>query len=95
MMEGNKRIYLSIKVKARARKRRVEKTGPSEYRISVVSPPSKGKANQEVVRALASYFDLPPSQVKIISGIKSPRKRVLIEVHEQRVSGYEQDKEPG
>jgi uncharacterized protein (TIGR00251 family) len=95
MMEGNKRVYLSIKVKARARESRVEKTGPSEYRISVVSPPSKGKANQEVVKALASYFDLPPSQIKIISGIKSPRKRVLIEAHEQLVSGYEQDKEPG
>lgn len=95
MMEGNERVYLSIKVKARARKRRVEKTGPSEYRISVISPPSKGKANEEVVKALASYFDLPPSQIRIISGTKSPRKRVLIEAQERLVSGYEQDKEPG
>ena len=95
MMEGEKRVYLSIKVKTRAGKRRVEKIGPSQYRISVISPPSKGKANEEVVRVLASYFDLPPSQIRIISGIKSPRKRVLIEAQEQLVSRHEQDKEPG
>ena len=95
MMEGKERFYLSVKVQARARERRVEKIGPSEYRVSVISPPSKGKANKEVVKALASYFALPPSQVKIISGTKSARKRILIETKEWAVSGHERDKKSG
>ena len=95
MMEGKERSCLSVKVQARARERRVEKIGPSEYRVSVISPPSKGKANKEVIKALASYFALSPSQVRIISGTRSPRKRILIEARELLVSGHERDKKSG
>lgn len=94
-MEGKEESYISIEVQARARKRAVERVGPSEYKVSVISPASKGKANKEVVTTLASYFDLPPSRIKIMRGTKSPRKKILIEVEKRRVSGEKQPRKSG
>jgi uncharacterized protein (TIGR00251 family) len=47
----------------------------------VSAPPSKGEANKEVVKTLASHFGLPSSSVKIVRGQKSRRKLVLLEVN--------------
>jgi uncharacterized protein (TIGR00251 family) len=38
-----------------------------------------GKANLEVVRNLAAFFDVPVNRVRIVAGAASPLKRVLIE----------------
>ena len=95
MIKGKEKSYLSVRVQTRARECRVVRVGPFEYRISVVSLPSKGMANKEVVQILASYFDLAPSQVSIISGTRSPRKRILIKMKERVVSGHGRDKKSG
>ena len=79
-MNGKDKIYLKIKVQARARKPGLEKVSAGEYKIRVSAPPSKGEANKEVVATLASHFGLPPSRVKIVRGQKSQRKLVLLEV---------------
>ena len=39
----------------------------------------EGKANLEVVRGLATFFDVPTSRIRIMAGAASPVKRVLIE----------------
>jgi len=79
-----KKVYLTIKVHPRARNRAVEEVKEGEYKIRVLSPPSGGKANKEVIETLASYFDLPLSRVKIVRGIKSRHKLVAIEVDEEK-----------
>lgn len=86
------KIYLSVKVKPQARHRKVEAISPSEYKVSVLSPPSRGKANREVVETLASYFDLPSSRVKIMRGEKSRQKLVLLEVSEKQVLKFRDKK---
>lgn len=86
MVESKVRVYISVRVQTRARERRVEHIGPSEYKVNVISPPSGGKANKEVVEILASTFDLSPSQVKIVRGAKSRRKWVLLEGKELKGS---------
>ncbi|MCK4495487.1 MAG: DUF167 domain-containing protein, partial [Candidatus Aminicenantes bacterium] len=53
MKEKNK-IYLNVQVHPRAKKRGIEKKGSHEYIIRVLSPPSKGKANREVIQIIAS-----------------------------------------
>ncbi|MDD1757614.1 MAG: DUF167 family protein [Methanotrichaceae archaeon] len=40
--------------------------------------PSKGKANRQLVDAVAAIFDLPANQVEILCGHKSARKVVLV-----------------
>ena len=80
-MNGKDKIYLNIKVQPRARKPGLEKVNSGEYKIRVSAPPSKGEANKEVIKTLASHFGLPPSSVKIVRGQKSQHKLVLLEVN--------------
>ncbi len=80
-MNGKDKIYLNIKVQPRARKPGIEKVSSGEYKIRVSAPPSKGEANKEVVKTLASHFGLPSSRVKIVRGQKSQRKLVLLEMN--------------
>lgn len=42
--------------------------------VRIASKPEKGKANIELIRKLAKYFNVPPSQVKKPDIIKSRRK---------------------
>jgi len=48
-------------------------------RIRLAAPAVEGKANAALVEFLASYFGVPRRSVRIASGLKSRRKRVVIE----------------
>nr|MDO8132577.1 DUF167 domain-containing protein [Candidatus Njordarchaeum guaymaensis] len=48
--------------------------------VGLVSRPERGKANLELVKKLAKHFDVSSSQVRIISGLKSRKKIVEIEI---------------
>lgn len=71
-------ILLTVRVRASVKQPGIKELGAGEYRVSVVSPPEKGKANREVVAALAEYFGIPSSCVRIIHGQKSRLKLVAI-----------------
>ena len=47
-------------------------------RCAVRSPPSRGKANREVMESLAEYLGVPAGSVHIISGTTQSRKRVRV-----------------
>ena len=49
-----------------------------EISIGIVSEPEKGKANKELIEKISKYFDVPKSNVRIVSGEKSRKK--LVEV---------------
>ncbi len=70
---------LRIKVKTRAKVNKIEKTGFLEFKVWVIAPPSKGEANKEVIKIIASHFDLPSSYVKIVKGLKSSNKVVHLQ----------------
>lgn len=78
-MSPGKKIRLDVKVQPRARSQGIQQIGEGEYRVRVLSPPTEGKANKEVVVLLASHFRLPPSRVKIVKGLKSRQKVVVLE----------------
>ena len=46
--------------------------------VGIKAPPEKGKANQELIKKLAKYFEVDESKVKIISGLSSRNKVVEI-----------------
>jgi hypothetical protein len=75
------KIYLTVNVQPRAQNPGIEKLDSGEYRVRVHAPPTKGEANREVMKALASHFGVPPSSVKIVRGMKSRKKAVLIELN--------------
>jgi hypothetical protein len=78
-VSSEKNICLKVKVQPRARQQKVQKIGEKEYTVRVLSPPSEGKANKEVIAILASHFHLPPSRVKILKGKKSRQKIIILE----------------
>jgi uncharacterized protein (TIGR00251 family) len=48
-------------------------------RCAVRSPPSRGKANREVIGEVAEALGVPAASVRILSGAAHPRKQVRVE----------------
>ena len=68
-------IFVTVKFEKRKDKV-VEKD--SKYFVYVKSLPQKGDANREIVKEVAKYFRLSEENVKIIKGIKSHKKIIVI-----------------
>lgn len=50
-----------------------------QLKVRLKAVPEKGKANEELIRVLAEYFNIPKSQITIIRGGKSRIKQVQLE----------------
>ena len=48
-------------------------------KVRLAAPAVDGKANEALVKFLASYFGVPRRSVRIAAGLRSRRKRVVIE----------------
>ena len=48
-------------------------------KVKVAATPERGRANAELCAVLASYFDVPKSNVTVETGHTSKRKRVRIQ----------------
>lgn len=72
-------MKISIRVKPNSKENQVEETGPNELLVKVKAPPQENKANQEVMKTLSKYFQVPRSRISIVSGLKSKQKIVKIE----------------
>ena len=56
----------------------MEKFSKTKFVVSVKEPPEKGKANEAIRNALAVYFKIGSSCVKIVSGYSSRNKIIEI-----------------
>lgn len=65
-------------VVANARRASVEPLEGGGLRITVTATPHKGQANKAVIEALAEYFRVPRSRVRILLGRTARRKVVEI-----------------
>ena len=48
-------------------------------RLRLAAPPVEGRANAALIAFLAEYFRVPRRNVRIAAGLKSRRKRVVVE----------------
>jgi len=71
-------MTISIKVKTKQQKSKVEKLEDGTYLVSVKALPDKNKANIEIINLLSEYFNVTKSQIEIKSGKTSSRKIVSI-----------------
>ncbi len=71
-------MKIVVKAKPGAKIEKIEKVDGKNFTVSVKEPPIKGRANQAIVKALAEYFKIPSSKVKIISGYTSKQKVIEI-----------------
>lgn len=57
-------------------------------KVRLAAAPVEGRANEALVEFLAAYFEVPRRNVRITAGLKSRRKRVVVEGAEwKRTSG--------
>jgi len=69
-------MKIFVKAKPGAREELVERIDENNFDVSVHAPPVKGLANQAIIKAVAQYFKVAPSRVRIVSGFTS-RQKVL------------------
>lgn len=73
-------VSLRVRVKPRASKSRVLGEKEGELEVAIAAPPVDGKANEELLRVLADYFDVPKSSVQIARGESGRSKLVRLAV---------------
>ena len=71
-------MRINVKAKPNSKEEKIEKIDDLNYIVSVKEPPIKGKANEAIKNALAIYFKLSSSRIKIISGYSSRNKIIEI-----------------
>lgn len=72
-------MKLIVKAKPNSKKPSVEKTEEGVFVIAVKEKPENDRANQAIIKALATYLDISPSRLKIVLGRTSRKKIVELE----------------
>lgn len=71
-------MKIFIKVKTKAKIKKLIKIDETHYSISINSPLENGKANKEIIKTLAKYFNTAILKIKILTGEKSKEKIIEI-----------------
>lgn len=67
---------ITVKVIPKSSKSEIIGWENDQLKVRLKAVPEKGEANEELIRVLAEYFDIPKSQITIIRGHKSRIKTV-------------------
>ena len=71
-------MKIFVKAKPNSREEKVEKISENNFAVFVKETPEKGKANEAIRNALAVYFKVASSRIKIVSGYSSRNKVIEI-----------------
>lgn len=71
-------MKIFVKVKPNAKTNQVEKMGKNQLLVRVKAPAKENKANAELIETLSQYFNVPKSQITILTGLKSNKKLIKI-----------------
>ena len=71
-------MRIFVKVKPGSKKEKVEKIDSAHLLISLKALAEKGRANRGLIKAVADYFGIAPSRVRIASGRTSRQKIIEI-----------------
>ena len=63
----------------------VDPNGDEWLKISVISVPEKGKANQELIKFLASKLKISKSDLQIIGGELDRYKKILVQADKEQM----------
>lgn len=67
-------MHLTVVAKAKKKQEKVLKITSDTYAVSVKEPPVDGRANEAIIKSLSKYFNIPRSQILLISGYTSKIK---------------------
>lgn len=71
-------MYIRVHVNPGARKGRVMKIDDTTYQIAVKEPAERNMANTRIREILSDEFNVPISEVKILTGHRSSSKMLSI-----------------
>ncbi len=61
-------MKINVRVTTRARENKITKDGADSLRVYTTIVPADGKANDAVIKMLASHFDVPKTSIKLVRG---------------------------
>ncbi len=79
LRETARGVAFGVEVKVRASRTRVLGVKADCLSVALAAPPVDGAANEALRAELADYFDVPKSQIRLIAGEKSRKKKIEIE----------------
>ncbi|MGB2910446.1 MAG: DUF167 domain-containing protein [Anaerolineales bacterium] len=80
MDEDFNNTKLKIRVTPRAKRDEVYTIlEDGTVKVRLTAPPVEGKANKALIKYFSGIFEIPRSQIEILSGFKSRNKRVSIQ----------------
>jgi uncharacterized protein (TIGR00251 family) len=71
-------VSLQVYVQPRASRNELAGIHDGRLRIRLAAPPVEGAANEALLRFLADRLEVPRSAVRIVAGVSSRRKRVVV-----------------
>jgi uncharacterized protein len=71
-------MTIDVKVYPRSKIQKITKDKQGLHKIHLLSAPVRGKANDEMVKMLAKHFDIPRTNILILSGYNSRTKTIKI-----------------
>ena len=72
-------IHFSVKVRPKAAQTEFKGLlADGTLKVDLCAVPEDGKANEELIRFLAKHFNVPKSNIEILSGQTSKKKRIRI-----------------
>lgn len=78
-------MFLRVKAKPNARQNQLSMLPDGTLQVKIKAPAHEGKANEELIRFLSEFFDLPKSKITVISGHTAPFKKIEILADESYV----------
>lgn len=72
------RLLVTIHAKPRAKQSKIRGIREGGLEVAVAAPPVDGAANEEIVRALADWLDVPKRDIEIVRGTSGREKIVAI-----------------
>ena len=67
-------MKIFVKAKPNAKEGFIKKIDGINFVVAVKEPPKKGKANKAIAKALAEYFNVAPSAIRLVSGFSAKQK---------------------
>ncbi len=71
-------LLLELYVKPKSSKDTIVGQHGERLKVSIVAPPTEGKANKYLIKFLAKYFGVPQNYIKIIKGHSSKNKSIVV-----------------
>jgi len=72
-------VILELYVQPGAKRSEFAGEYDGRLKLRLAAPPVEGKANEALIAFLADHFNVPKRNVRIAAGLRSRRKRVVIE----------------